>query len=76
VAAVVAANNVRDQNSPFALGDEITFHDQLSVKGKRVGDEMGSCAIERRLSDPRAASRRHDPRLRGDRAHHRPFRLY
>jgi hypothetical protein len=43
--SVVAANNVRNPNSPFALGDEITFHDQLSAKGKRVGDEVGSCVI-------------------------------
>jgi hypothetical protein len=34
--SVVPADNVRDPNSPFALGDEITFHDQLSVKGKRL----------------------------------------
>jgi hypothetical protein len=42
---VVAANNVRDPNSPFSLGDEIIFHDQLSAKGQRVGDEVGSCVI-------------------------------
>ena len=41
----VAANNVRDPNSPFALGDEIVFHDQLFAGGKRVGDDLGSCVI-------------------------------
>jgi hypothetical protein len=41
----VAANNVRDPNSPFALGDELVFHDQLFSKGKQVGDEVGSCVI-------------------------------
>jgi hypothetical protein len=41
----VAANNVRDPNSPFALGDEIVFHDQLFSRGQRVGDEAGSCVI-------------------------------
>jgi hypothetical protein len=30
-------------NSPFALGDEIVFHDQLFADGKRVGDDLGSC---------------------------------
>src|SRR3954447_777899 len=43
--SVVAANNVRNPPSPFALGDEIVFHDQLSVKGKQAGDEVGSCVI-------------------------------
>jgi hypothetical protein len=41
----IAANNVRDPNSPFALGDEIVFHDQLFTGGKRVGDDLGSCVI-------------------------------
>jgi hypothetical protein len=41
----VAANNVRDPNSPFALGDEIVFHDQLLASGKQVGDDLGSCVI-------------------------------
>ena len=41
--APIAANNERDPNSPFALGDEIVFHDQLYANGKRVGDELGSC---------------------------------
>ena len=31
----IAANNERDPNSPFALGDEIVFHDQLYANGKR-----------------------------------------
>ena len=43
--SLIAANNERVPGSPLALGDEITFHDQLSVKGKRVGDEAGSCVI-------------------------------
>jgi len=43
--SVVAANNVPNPDSPFALGDEIVFHDQLSVKGKQAGDEVGSCVI-------------------------------
>jgi hypothetical protein len=43
--APIAANNVRDPNSPFALGDEIVFHDQLFADGKRVGDDLGSCVI-------------------------------
>jgi len=41
----VAANNVRDPNSDFALGDELVFHDQLFAKGKQVGDDLGSCVI-------------------------------
>jgi hypothetical protein len=31
----IAANNVRDPNSPFALGDELVFHDQLFSKASR-----------------------------------------
>lgn len=42
---LVPANPDRTPDSPFALGDEITFHDQLSTKGKPVGDEVGSCVI-------------------------------
>jgi hypothetical protein len=42
---IVATNNERDPNSPFSLGDEIVFHDQLFSKGKRVGDSVGSCVI-------------------------------
>ena len=41
----IAANNQRDPNSPFALGDELVFHDQLSANGKQVGDDVGSCVI-------------------------------
>jgi hypothetical protein len=41
----IAANNVRDPNSDFALGDELVFHDQLLAKGKQVGDDLGSCVI-------------------------------
>ena len=43
--APIAANNERDPNSPFALGDELVFHDQLHANGKRVGDDVGSCVI-------------------------------
>jgi hypothetical protein len=28
-----------------ALGDEITFHDQLFAKGEQVGDDLGSCVV-------------------------------
>src|SRR6266576_1196949 len=42
---LVQANPVRDPNSPFALGDEIVFHDLLFSKGKQVGDQVGSCVI-------------------------------
>ena len=41
----IATNNDRDPNSPFALGDEIVFHDQLFTSGKQVGDDLGSCVI-------------------------------
>jgi hypothetical protein len=41
----IAANNVRDPNSDFALGDELVFHDQLFAKGKQAGDDLGSCVI-------------------------------
>ena len=41
----IAANNQRDPNSPFALGDELVFHDQLFSHGRRVGDDVGSCVI-------------------------------
>jgi hypothetical protein len=41
----VATNNVRDPNSPIALGDEVVFHDQLFANGKHVGDDLGSCVI-------------------------------
>src|SRR5213593_2972260 len=42
---LILANPVRDPNSPFALGDEIVFHDLLFSKGKQVGDQVGSCVI-------------------------------
>jgi hypothetical protein len=41
----IAANNVRNPNSPFALGDELVFHDQPFSEGKHVGDDVGSCVI-------------------------------
>jgi hypothetical protein len=43
--SLIAANNVRDPNSPVALGDEITFHDQLFSNGREVGDTLGSCVV-------------------------------
>jgi hypothetical protein len=43
--SLVAANNVRDPNSPIALGDEITFHDQLFSGATQVGDTVGSCVV-------------------------------
>jgi hypothetical protein len=42
---IVAANNVRDPNAPFSIGDEILFHDQLSVSGRPAGDSVGSCVV-------------------------------
>jgi hypothetical protein len=41
----IAANNERVPNSPFALGDEVVFHDQLFSNGQQVGDDLGSCVI-------------------------------
>ena len=41
----VQANNVRNPHSPFSLGDELVFHDQLFSSGQHVGDEAGSCVI-------------------------------
>src|SRR5437016_4484590 len=41
----VRANNVRNPHSPFSLGDELVFHDQLFSGGQHVGDEAGSCVI-------------------------------
>lgn len=43
--SLVAANNKRIPHSPVALGDELTFHDQLFSRGHHVGDELGSCVI-------------------------------
>jgi hypothetical protein len=42
---IVQANNVRNPHSPFSLGDEVIFHDQLFAGGQHVGDEAGSCVI-------------------------------
>src|ERR1700704_3952514 len=42
---LIPANPVRDPSSPFALGDEIIFHDLLFSRGKQVGDQVGSCVI-------------------------------
>jgi Dirigent-like protein len=52
----IAANNERDPNSPFALGDELVFHDQLFTGGKRVGDDVGSCVIASITSQELAAN--------------------
>jgi hypothetical protein len=41
----VATTNVREPNSPFSLGDEIVFHDQLFSNGRQVGDAVGSCVV-------------------------------
>ena len=41
----IQANNVRNPHSPFALGDELVFHDQLFSSGQHVGDEGGSCIL-------------------------------
>jgi len=43
--APVAANNVRNPHSPFALGDEIVAHDQLFSHGRHVGDDAFSCVV-------------------------------
>jgi len=43
--SLVAANNVRNPKSPFALGDEIVSHDQLISRGKHVGDDVFSCVL-------------------------------
>ena len=52
----IAANNVRPPNSPFALGDELTFHDQLFSRGQHAGDEVGSCVIVSIPPDPTLAN--------------------
>ena len=41
----VQANNVRNPQSPFALGDEIVAHDQLFAHGQHVGDDALSFVI-------------------------------
>jgi hypothetical protein len=43
--AFIQANNVRNPNSPIALGDEIVSHDQLFSHGQHVGDDAFSCVI-------------------------------
>ena len=43
--SLVKANNLRVPHSPIALGDELTFHDQLYSKGHHAGDDVGSCVI-------------------------------
>ncbi|HUL27837.1 MAG TPA: hypothetical protein VLW44_18915 [Streptosporangiaceae bacterium] len=42
---LVQANNVRDPDSPIALGDEIVAHDQLFSHGTQAGDDAFSCVI-------------------------------
>jgi hypothetical protein len=42
---LIKTDNERDPAAPVALGDEIVFHDQLSAKGRPVGDEVGSCVV-------------------------------
>jgi hypothetical protein len=42
---LVQANNVRNPKSPFALGDEVVFHDQLFSHGRHAGDVVGSCVV-------------------------------
>jgi hypothetical protein len=49
----VAADNTRNPNSPFALGDEIVSHDQLFSQGQHAGDDVFSCVI---VSVPPAAT--------------------
>jgi hypothetical protein len=49
----VQANNVRNPDSPFALGDEIVAHDQLFSHGQHVGDDASSCVV---VSAPPAAT--------------------
>ena len=41
----VQANNVRNPNSPFALGDELVANDQLFSHGQHVGDDAFSCVV-------------------------------
>ena len=43
--SLVPVNPVRDPTAPFALGDELTFHDLLFADGRQVGDDGGSCVI-------------------------------
>jgi hypothetical protein len=41
----IQANNVRNPQSPFALGDEIVAHDQLFSHGQHAGDDALACVI-------------------------------
>ena len=43
---VVPTNNQRPKNSPYAVGDEIVFHDQLFASGRRAGDDVGHCVLD------------------------------
>jgi hypothetical protein len=49
---VEQTNNVRNPNSPFALGDEIVANDQLFSHGQHVGDDAFSCVIVSVPPDP------------------------
>ena len=49
---LVQANNVRDPNSPFSLGDEIVAHDQLFSHGQQVGDDAISFVLVSVPPDP------------------------
>src|SRR4051794_17596440 len=42
---LIEANNAREPNSPFSLGDEIVFRDRLFSNHKQVGDDAGNCVI-------------------------------
>ena len=42
---LVQANNVRNPDSPIALGDGLVAHDQLFSHGQQVGDDAFSCVI-------------------------------
>jgi hypothetical protein len=42
---LVQANNVRNPDSPIALGDEIVAHDQLFSHGQPAGDDAFSCVV-------------------------------
>jgi hypothetical protein len=42
---IIAANDVRPEHSPIALGDENIFNDQLFSGGQHVGETVGSCVV-------------------------------
>jgi len=48
----VQANNVRNPNSPYSLGDEIVAHDQLFSHGQHVGDDAISFVLVSVPPDP------------------------